>query len=160
MAQKSADARYRYRTVIPDLTLLTPEPTCLIPDRMIPGVGSRILLKRGLSVGMNPYGKGRMGGGGGGGVRISHFLYLVLPAHCLFLSGSCLCVFSLLQNIVQCCKIHFLFLLNPPPWVSRLLPSLLPSPVHFAPHYSRIPDPLSPSTMGDQGVCSVAAKLL
>ena len=77
--------------------------------------------------------RGGGGGGGGQGVWISRFPYLVLPVHAPFLSGSLLCVLFLLRNIAQCCEFIFYSSQLPPPWVSRLPPSLLPPPVHFLP---------------------------
>ena len=76
-------------------------------------------------------------GGGGQGVSISRFPYLVLLVPAPFLSGSCLCVLYLLQNIVQCCIIHFLF----PPIHA---PLGIPSPALSSPTSRTLPVPITP----------------
>ena len=76
-----------------------------------------------------------------GGLHFPLPIHLVLPVPAPFLSGSCLCVLFLiynLQNIVQCRKIHFLFLPAP-----ALLG--IPSPPLFSPATLTFPAPITPT---------------
>ena len=75
----------------------------------------------------------------GRGVWISRFPYLVLPVPAPFLSGSRLCVLLLLQNIVQCCEIHFLFLPT-----HRRAPLGIPFPALSSPASRTLPAPITP----------------
>ena len=78
--------------------------------------------------------------GGDRGVRISRFLNLVLPVAAPFLRGSHICVLFLLQNIAQCCEIHFLFLPT-----STSLGS--PSPTLSSPTSHTLPTPITPGCL-------------
>ena len=77
------------------------------------------------------------GGGGVGGVGISRFPYLVLPVAAHFLRGSHICVLFLLQNIAQCCEIHFLLL-------PTSNPLGFPSPTLSSPTSHTLPTPITP----------------
>ena len=83
---------------------------------------------------------------GGRGDRGSEFpafrtLYSRFPPPSLVVSR--LCVLFLLQNIAQCCSFP-ISPDSPPPWISRLPPSLLPPPVHFPPTLLPSSRPLVP----------------